>query len=87
MGLVSRVADDDESVVPLAVQIATGIGGDSPFGVWMTKDVLWANLEASSMTAAIELENRTQILATTTKDHREAVSVFLEKRQSDYRGW
>ena len=32
----------------------------------MTKEVMWANLETGSMQAAIDLENRTQILTTFT---------------------
>jgi enoyl-CoA hydratase len=33
-----------------------------------------------SLQAGIDLENRTQILSSTTGDHREAVAAFLEKR-------
>jgi enoyl-CoA hydratase len=48
--------------------------------VWMTKEVMWANLEVSSLSAAIALENRTQILGLYTEDHHEAVTAFFEKR-------
>jgi enoyl-CoA hydratase/carnithine racemase len=37
-------------------------------------------LEVGSLQAGIDLENRTQILSSTTGDHREAVAAFLEKR-------
>ena len=46
----------------------------------MTKEVSWSNLESPSLHAAIDLENRTQILATMTNDMREAVSAWREKR-------
>jgi len=34
--------------------------------------------------AAIDLENRTQIMTSFTDDHREAMAAFLEKRPPDY---
>ena len=39
-----------------------------------------ANVDASSLEAAIHLENRTQILAGTTGDINEAAGAFMEKR-------
>jgi enoyl-CoA hydratase len=79
MGLVADVVPDAE-IVDAAMQRARLIRANSPFGVWMTKEVIWSNLEASSFHAAIDLENRTQILATLTDDMREATSAWLEKR-------
>jgi enoyl-CoA hydratase len=46
----------------------------------MTKEVMWANLETPSLEAAIDRENRTQILSSFTGDMAEAVAAFLEKR-------
>jgi enoyl-CoA hydratase len=37
------------------------------------------------MQAAIDLENRQQIMASATADHREAMAAFLERRPPDYR--
>jgi enoyl-CoA hydratase len=76
-GLVSEVAED---VLEAALKYARLIKANSPFGVWMTKEVSWSNLESPSLHAAIDLENRTQILATMTNDMREAVSAWREKR-------
>jgi enoyl-CoA hydratase len=84
IGLVSRVVEDGE-VVDAALEIAGQIAANSPFGVWMTKEVMWANLEASSLRGAIDLENRTQILTTFTEDMPEAMRAFLEKRQPNFR--
>jgi enoyl-CoA hydratase len=67
MGLVSEVVDD-ERLLPRALELAALVAQNSAFGVWMTKRGIWANLEAGSLQAAIELENRTQILARTTGD-------------------
>lgn len=83
-GLVLRVVDDGK-VVDEALQIATLIVGNSPFGVRMTKQVLWNNINAPNLAPAMELENRTQILASMTEDCREAESAFLAKRAPSFR--
>jgi len=83
IGLVSAVVPDDE-LLDAALDRASAIAEFSPLGVWMTKDVLWANMETPSLRSAVELENRTQILSALTKDHREAVTAFLEKRPAVY---
>ena len=83
IGLVVRVVPDGE-VVDAAVQTAELIAGNSPFGVQMTKEVMWSNLETSSLQAAIDLENRTQILTTFTDDMREALAAFLDKRPPSF---
>jgi enoyl-CoA hydratase len=84
IGLVSRVVPDGEAV-NAALEIADRVAANSPFGVWMTKEVMWANLETGSMQAAIDLENRTQILTTFTQDMPEAMRAFLEKREPDFK--
>ncbi|MGA4790704.1 enoyl-CoA hydratase/isomerase family protein [Nocardia sp. AB354] len=84
IGLVSS-AEPADRLLDAALDTAEAIAGNSPFGVWMTKEVMWSNLETPSLRAAIDLENRTQILAATTRDHREAVRSFLDKRAPVYR--
>lgn len=76
LGLVSRVVD---SVADEALAIAETLCGYGKFGVESTKQVLWANLEASSLEAALHLENRSQILASTSGEMREAASKVLRK--------
>lgn len=75
IGLVSRVVKDD-AVVDSAMQTAAEIAANSRFGVWMTKEVMWSNLESGSLQAAIDLENRTQILATFTGGLEAAMKAF-----------
>ena len=53
--------------------------------MWLTKEVMWSNLEVGSLQAGIDLENRNQILASTTEDHQEAMAAFLEKRPPTFR--
>jgi enoyl-CoA hydratase len=50
----------------------------------MTKEVMWSQLEISSMHAGIDLENRTQLLASQTSDMGEAMKAFLEQRPPNF---
>jgi enoyl-CoA hydratase len=79
IGLVARVVPD-AALLDEAMALAATICSYSPFGVVMTKEVMHANLDASSIEAAIHLENRTQILAGSTGDIAEAARAFVEKR-------
>jgi len=58
----------------------------SPFGQKMAKQVYRANLDAPSLEEALQLENRTHILATATADAAEARAAFLEKRRPSSTG-
>ena len=62
-----------------ALDLAEEILPYSPFGVVMTKEVMWANLSASSPETAIDLENRTQILASHSGDFVEAIRAFAAR--------
>ncbi len=84
IGLVSRVVADDE-LLDAALDTARLICGNSPTGVWMTKEVMWSQLEVGSLSAGIYLENRTQILTSFTEDMHEAVGAFMERRPPEFR--
>lgn len=84
IGLVTRVVDD-EALLDEALATARLICANSPFGIWMTKEVMWSNLESGSLQAGIDLENRTQILTSFTEDAAEAATAFLGKRTPQYR--
>jgi enoyl-CoA hydratase len=85
IGLVLKVVDDS-TLMDSALETARLIRANSPFGVWMTKEVMWANLETPGLAAAIDRENRTQILAQHSGDMAEAVAAFLAKRPADFSG-
>jgi enoyl-CoA hydratase len=79
VGLVTRVVDAGRAVES-ARETAELIVGNSPFGVRMTKEVMWSQLEIGSLQAGIDLENRTQVLSSFTGDLVEAMQAFAEKR-------
>ncbi|WP_420473623.1 enoyl-CoA hydratase/isomerase family protein [Noviherbaspirillum sp. ST9] len=85
IGLVSAVADD-ASLIERARSMAGDILRNSPYSVRQTKRLMWANLEAPSLDAAIELENRAQVLALLTDDFAEASAAFAEKRPPRFTG-
>jgi enoyl-CoA hydratase len=84
LGLVLRVVEDDR-LLEGALDIARMIRLNSPFGVAMTKEVFWHNIDAPGLDAAMALENRTQILASITDDADEAVAAFMGKRDAKFR--
>ena len=75
MGLVSRVLPDDE-LLDACLDVAESMARFSPYGLAMTKDVLWANLEVSSLEAAVELEDRNQLMLGFTENLPEAIRAF-----------
>jgi enoyl-CoA hydratase/carnithine racemase len=79
IGLVTRVVADD-ALLDAALETSGLVAANSPWGVRMTKEVAWSQLEIGSLQAGIDMENRTQILSSFTGDHREAVAAFLERR-------
>jgi enoyl-CoA hydratase len=83
IGLVNRVVEPAE-LMPACIELAEQIAQNSPFGVWMTKQVLGRNVDAGSLEAAIDLENRTQVLATRTNDMAEALAAFVAKRPPEF---
>jgi enoyl-CoA hydratase len=83
IGLVLDVVPDD-TLLDAAYAKADEIMANTPFGVALTKEGMWSALEIPGMQAAIDLENRQQVMATATKDHLEAMAAFLEKRPPSY---
>jgi enoyl-CoA hydratase len=85
LGLVTTLTDDDGLAAAADATLAQ-IVALSPFGQKMTKQVYRRNADAVSLEAALDLENRTQILANATEDAAEARTAFLEKRAPVWTG-
>jgi enoyl-CoA hydratase/carnithine racemase len=83
IGLVADAVADDE-LAERAVQGAEQIAALAPWGVRLTKRGMWAALEMPSEQAAIEFEDRQQIMTTFGVGVPEAISAFLEKRPAEF---
>jgi enoyl-CoA hydratase/carnithine racemase len=78
-GLVSRVVPEDQ-LDACARSLAEAMLRNSPVALKLTKDCLKHSIDAGSLEAAIAMEDRNQVLAAGTKDFREGVTAFLQKR-------
>jgi len=85
IGLVNRVVPAGD-LLASALETAGLIAANSPLGVRLTKQVVQANVDAPSLEAAVELENRNQTLAAGTDDMVEAFTAFREKRPAAFTG-
>jgi enoyl-CoA hydratase/carnithine racemase len=84
-GLVSEVVADDkllDAAKPYLDEMLT----TSPMGLRLTKEGLNMAIDAGSLEAAMAIENRNQILCSTTEDSKEGMRAFIEKRDPVYTG-
>lgn len=79
-GVVTRVVDD-AALEDEALALADELCDFAPFGLMATKQVMWANLDTPNLEAAIQLENRNQIMAGLSGEAEEAGRAFFEKRK------
>lgn len=84
-GLVSEVVPDDrlaEAAAPYLEDMLT----TSPMGLRMTKEGLNMAIDATSLEAAMAIENRNQLMCANTQDAQEGMRAFVEKRRPVYQG-
>jgi len=74
----------EEQLLERALQAAEQIAALAPWGVRLTKRGMWAALEIPSQQAAVEYEDRQQIMATFSNGVPEAINAFLEKRPASF---
>jgi enoyl-CoA hydratase len=85
IGLVSRVVPET-GLLDACYEIAERVIGLSRVGVELTKRMLWASLDASSMHAHMDHEGVTQLyVRLTTENFEEAVRARRESRSPTYR--
>lgn len=78
LGLVNRVVVDRE-LLPAALTLAEELVETSAEALRLTKQVLHRNVDASSLQAALELENRNQVLVTRGSGMKAAVAARQQK--------
>jgi len=84
IGLLADVVGADQ-LAERALTAASQIASLAPWGVRLTKQGMWAALEIPSEQAAVEYEDRQQIMATFGAAPPEAVEAFLQKRPAEFR--
>jgi enoyl-CoA hydratase/carnithine racemase len=82
IGLVADVVPDDR-LLERALEGAEQIAAWAPWGVRLTKQGMWTALEIPQQ-AAVEYEDRQQIMAVHGTAMGEAVGAFLEKRTATF---
>jgi enoyl-CoA hydratase len=82
IGLVADVVDD-ERLLERSIDGAKQIAAWAPWGIRLTKRGMWTALELPQQ-AAVEYEDRQQIMALHGRAPREAISAFLEKREATF---
>jgi len=85
IGLVIDVVADG-TVVDRALETARLIRTNAPFATWMTKETMWQTVDSPSLRHALDIENRTQIMCSSTGDIAEARAAFVEKRPPAWKG-
>ena len=85
IGLVSEVVPQ-EALLESALSKAEEIKLNTPLGVALTKEGMWSALEIPGMQAAIDMENRQQIMASFSDDARETRRARSEGRPATYQG-
>ena len=85
MGLVTSVMSEGD-LLDAAYAKAQEVMLNTPLGVALTKEGMWSALEIPGLQAAIDMENRQQIMASFSDDARETRRARLEKRPPNYNG-
>ncbi len=82
-GLVSELHPDAE-VDAAAAKLALEMTETSPLGLRMTKECLWASVDAGSLEQAIAMEDRNQVLCVRAGYIEEGARAFVEKRKPHF---
>ncbi|MFT6753777.1 MAG: enoyl-CoA hydratase/carnithine racemase [Candidatus Azotimanducaceae bacterium] len=83
--LVSEVVPDDQ-LADAAQSYIDDMLNTSPMGLRMTKECLNISIDASGLEATMAIENRNQLMCARSKDAKEGMTAFLEKRKPNYTG-
>jgi len=83
MGLVSRVLPDGD-LLEAVIETATGMTRFSPYGLQYSKEACRVGLEIGSLDAAIEFEDRNQLMLGFTDNLPEAIRSFDAGREPVY---
>jgi len=83
IGLVINVVNE-ENLLNEGIELAEQLLKKSPLGLRMTKHAVNISLDSPSLETIMELENRAQMLCSTSNDLTEGAQAFFEKRDPKY---
>ena len=85
IGLILKVVEGDETeLLDAAMEIAENLLTKSPLGLRMTKEAINISLDSPSLDTIMQIENRSQMLCSTSTDLLEGINAFFEKRKPHY---
>lgn len=85
LGLLTRLTDDDEQVLPTALELATRLAAGPTVAYGAIKRQL-AIGGAGTLDEALAAEEQAQTLCGGTSDHRAATAAFVNKQKPVYEG-
>src|SRR4051812_13083868 len=85
LGLLNRLVDDDEQVLPAAQELAARLASGPTVAYGQIKREL-AAAESTTLAAALEVEAQAQDLCGETADHRNATAAFVAKQKPAFEG-
>lgn len=74
-----------EDLLDTGLRVADEMLANSPMGLRLTKDAINRNLDARSLSDAMALEDRQQVMMLMSEDFAEGVSAFRARRTPEYR--
>jgi enoyl-CoA hydratase/carnithine racemase len=83
MGFISKVVDNGE-LFQKGLELADQLLLKSPLGLRLTKQAINLSMDAPSLDLITQFENRNQDLTSASKDIKEGISSFFEKRDPKY---
>jgi len=82
-GLISRIVEE-EKLFDAGLELAESLLQKSPLGLRMTKEAINFSMDSPSIETIIQLENRSILVCSSSKDINEGSSAFLQKRTPKY---
>ncbi len=83
IGLALKRVENDK-LLESGMELANSLLAKSPLGLRMTKEAINLSLDSPSLETMINLENRTQMLCSSSTDMNEGIAAFFEKRKPKY---
>jgi len=83
IGFVLKIVKEEE-LMNSAMDLAKNLLAKSPLGLRMTKEAINLTLDAPSLETMIQLENRTQVVCSSSKDAVTGATSFFTKKDPEY---